>query len=166
MDNSNTEPFLAADTDHPQKEKKSSGCTIPEPRLFVAKTLFIWVATYAFIPLIAADQKHTISATVYAVSLVVLHLVFIVVYFYKVRFRQLDNNWRSLTARVVGLLACVYLLYLVAGHLPKQLGVLSLYLLGLCTVHSLILVLLSVKVEGAVKVPPPELVDNPGMQAA
>lgn len=85
--------------------------------------------------------------------LVALHVVFVVLYFYRVRFRDLDPSRRSLAARVVGLLACVYLLYMVAGHLPKHMGKLAVMLVGLCCVHSLILALLSVEVRA--KAPPP-----------
>ena len=129
--------------------------TLPEPKTFALKCLFIFAATYAFIPLIAAHQRGEVTATVYAALLVTIHVLFIVIYFYRVKLRALDSNWRSLTARVVGLLSCVYLLYLVAGHLPTGLGVLALDLLGLCAVHTLILALLSVRVgEAEAKAPP------------
>ena len=84
--------------------------SLPEKRLFLAKCVFVWAATYAFIPLIAAHQRGRITATVYASLLVAIHVLFIVIYFYKVNFRRLDGSWRSLAARVCGLGACVYLL--------------------------------------------------------
>ena len=134
-------------------------CELQDPTLFLAKNLFIWVATFAFIPLIAADQAGRISSLIYAVLLVALHVVFIVVYFWRVQFRSLDANRRSLAARVVGLLACVYLLYVVAGHLPERLGMLALMLVGLCVVHSFILALLSVRVRATTKPRPPVAAD-------
>lgn len=121
-------------------------CELIQPRLFVAKTLFIFAATFAFVPLIAANAEGRISGIVYAVILVVLHVVFLVVYFWRVRFRELDPNWRSLVARCLGLAASVYLLYLVAGHLSDNLGQLSLELLGLCAVHTFVLLLLTIRI--------------------
>ena len=48
-------------------------------------------------------------------------------------------------ARILGLLFCIGLLFLVAGQLQQKLGILALELLGLCAVHTLILALLMVK---------------------
>ena len=59
----------------------------------------------------------------------------------------------------LGLLACVYLLYVVAGHLPERLGMLALMLVGLCVVHSFILALLSVRVRATTKPRPPVAAD-------
>lgn len=119
---------------------------MPNPKLFTAKTLFIWAASFAFVPLVAANNDGRISAVVYAVVLVVLHVLFLVIYFWRVKFRDLDPGWRSLTARCLGLLASVYLLYLVAGSLPDDIRLLTLDIFGLCFVHTLVLLLLTLKV--------------------
>lgn len=124
-------------------------CQLLQPRLFIAKTILVWAASFAFIPLIDANETGRISALVYAAILVVLHVLFLIIYFWRVRFRELDPNWRSLVARIMGLLASVYLLYLVAGHLSTNLGTLSLELLGLCLVHTFILLLLTIRINSA-----------------
>lgn len=120
--------------------------SIGEPRLFLKKTAVIILASYAFIPLIAANQAGHLSAVAYGTVLVALHLFFIAVYAYRVQFRKLDADWRSLALRVIGLLACAWLLYVVAGHMPSSLGLLAVELLGLCAVHTLVLALLMVEV--------------------
>lgn len=120
--------------------------SMPNPKLFAAKTLFIWAASFAFVPLVAADNDGRISAVVYAVILVVLHVLFLVIYFWRVRFRELDPSWRSLTARCIGLVASVYLLYLVAGSLSDDITRLTLDIFGLCFVHTFVLLLLTLKV--------------------
>lgn len=124
-------------------------CQLLHPRLFVAKTIFVWAASFAFVPLIDANEEGRISAVVYAVVLVALHVLFLIIYFWRVRFRELDPNWRSLVARVLGLVASVYLLYLVAGHLSTNLSTLSLELFGLCLVHTFILLLLTIRITSA-----------------
>ena len=121
------------------------GCTVRlvSPRLFLTKTAVIVVASYAFIPLIALHNAGRISAIAYASILVALHVAFIVIYLYRVRWRELDGgDRRSIAARVLGLVACIYLLYLVADHLADGLGLLAIELLGLCVVHTVILALL------------------------
>ena len=125
------------------------GCTVrlASPRLFLTKTAVIVVASYAFIPLIALHNAGRISAIAYASILVALHVAFIVIYLYRVRWRELDGgDRRSIAARVLGLCACVYLLFLVAGHLADGLGLLAIELLGLCAVHTVILALLMTSV--------------------
>mmetsp|Transcript_22109 Transcript_22109/g.71200 ORF Transcript_22109/g.71200 Transcript_22109/m.71200 type:complete len:136 (+) Transcript_22109:325-732(+) len=94
-----------------------------------------------------SNELHVILCRRYAVILVALHVLFLVIYFWRVPFRELDSNWRSLVARLLGLAASVYLLWIVAGSLPANLGLLAIDLLGLCCVHTLILLLLTVKVE-------------------
>ena len=104
------------------------------------------VAAYAFIPIIALHDDGELTAIAYASILVALHIVFVVIYFWRVKFRKLDPNNKSLCARLVGLLFCLMLLALVAGSFEDDLSKLAMELLGLCAVHSLILALLSVRV--------------------
>ena len=49
-------------------------CELQDPKLFLAKNLFIWVATFAFIPLIAADQAGRISSLICLRSAPSMHL--------------------------------------------------------------------------------------------
>jgi hypothetical protein len=119
---------------------------LTNPKLFLQKTLVIVLASYAFIPLIALHNGGEISALIFALILVILHLAFIIIYIYKVKFRELDGDRRSLIMRILGLIVCVGLLVLVAEFLPDKLWLLAIELLGLCLVHTFILCLLMVEV--------------------
>ena len=90
-------------------------------KLFLTKTAIIVCATYLFIPLIALHNKGKVSSTAYAGILIALHVCFIIIYCYKVRFGSLDPSWRSLWARILGLLFCIGLLFLVAGQPSEHL---------------------------------------------
>jgi len=92
-----------------------------------------------------------ISALAYAIILVSLHVGFVVIYLWRVRFRELDGgDYRSIAARVLGLAFCIVLLWLVAKFTTTsddvKLWVLAIELLGLCAVHTLILTFLMVRV--------------------
>ena len=149
----------------PSPPEAKRGCTVrlASPRLFLTKTAVIVVASYAFIPLIALHNAGRISAIAYASILVALHVAFIVIYLYRVRWRELDGgDRRSIAARVLGLVACIYLLYLVADHLADGLGLLAIELLGLCVVHTVILALLMT----VVRLPNNPVEDEVSMQGA
>mmetsp|Transcript_19345 Transcript_19345/g.38654 ORF Transcript_19345/g.38654 Transcript_19345/m.38654 type:complete len:181 (-) Transcript_19345:31-573(-) len=146
----------------------SNRLELVSPRQFVLKNLFIFAATYAFIPIIGEHDEGKIAGLTYALILIGLHVLFIVVYFWKVNFGQLDPDKNTLCARVVGLIFCLLLLMLVAGNLSDgDLSLLAIELLGLYAVHSLILALLSIRVRDNVaedgthwkpaRAPPPAL---------
>uniref|UniRef100_A0A7S4AZD3 Uncharacterized protein n=1 Tax=Chrysotila carterae TaxID=13221 RepID=A0A7S4AZD3_CHRCT len=100
---------------------------------------------------VAAGLVFPISALAYAIILVSLHVGFVVIYLWRVRFRELDGgDYRSIAARVLGLAFCIVLLWLVAKFTTTsddvKLWVLAIELLGLCAVHTLILTFLMVRV--------------------
>ena len=68
-------------------EKRERWLELPNPVMFAAKAAFVWAATFAFVPLIAARQAGRLSALAYALVLVALHLLFIAIYFWRVKFR-------------------------------------------------------------------------------
>lgn len=119
---------------------------IVEPSLFVRKTLSVFVLAFALLPLISL--KSQVPALAYIGALVVLHIGVLGVYFYRVRFRELDPDWRSLVARVAGLGLMVYLLLLVSkfdaeapmSTLAMQMGVVSV-------LHTLVLLFLMARVD-------------------
>ena len=82
-------------------------------RLFVRKTATVILATVALIPL--ASLKSGMPLGLYLGSLVVLHLFVLALYVYRVRFRELDPDWRSLAARVLAIGFVLYLLAAVEG---------------------------------------------------
>lgn len=108
----------------------------------------MFALTYLLLPLIWYKSK--LPAAAYAAGLIVLHVVVLVVYCYKVRFRQLDPNWRSAAARILGLCFSIYLLLMVSSWADSnvtdvvafacQLGV-------LCLVHTVILAFLMVQLD-------------------
>ena len=119
---------------------------LSEPRLFVIKTVSVFALAFALVPLLAMKQE--LSAQLYAGSLVVLHVFVLGVYFYRVRFRELDPDARSLIARVLALVVVVYLLSAVSAFDQEApLTTLALQMLGISILHMAVLLLLMVRVE-------------------
>mmetsp|Transcript_54399 Transcript_54399/g.174432 ORF Transcript_54399/g.174432 Transcript_54399/m.174432 type:complete len:156 (-) Transcript_54399:64-531(-) len=114
--------------------------------LFLQKALVTIVASYALLPVLAA--KATLPAVVYVVVLIVIHLVVLSVYLYRVSFLGLDVDWSSLLVRLVALAGMLWLLSRTVhwmdhdhmGKLAWQIGV-------LCLLHLVILAVLMVRVE-------------------
>ena len=119
---------------------------LTDPQLFFKKTAIIILASYGFIPLIYFHNEGEISALVFAMILVALHLAFLIIYLFRVKFGKLDGDRKSLIYRILGLCFCVVLLILVAEFLPSKIWLLAIVLLALCVVHTLILLLLMVEV--------------------
>ncbi|RJQ08288.1 MAG: hypothetical protein C4558_08295 [Dehalococcoidia bacterium] len=117
---------------------------LSNPRLFVVKTGSVFVLSFALVPLL--QWKGDIPALAYTSSLVALHIFILGIYLYRVRFRDLDPDRRSLVARVLGLAITVYLLSATStfdadSSIPR----LALQMLGVSFVHMLILALLMVR---------------------
>eukprot|EP00756_Hemistasia_phaeocysticola_P055111 Hpha_TRINITY_DN31024_c0_g1::TRINITY_DN31024_c0_g1_i1::g.63919::m.63919 len=119
--------------------------TAKERRLFLQKTLLVVVVTFALYPLIR--MKSSVPKLAFAIALIALHVVVLFVYFYKVKLKTLDPDWRAVTGRVVALILMIGLLFLAARN--EQNGndvVLLLEMAGLCVIHTFILLLLLVRV--------------------
>ena len=121
--------------------------SLPDKPLFFKKTLVIVLASYLFLPLMGLHDDGEITSLAYATILVSLHLFFLLIYFYRVRYKDLEADSSSRTFRVLGLVFCVILLLLVAGNLDNDLKMLAVELIALCAVHTVILAFLMVKVE-------------------
>ncbi|KAG8463905.1 hypothetical protein KFE25_000073 [Diacronema lutheri] len=121
-------------------------------RLFLKKSLFVVVLSYALVPLIAF--KQSIPAALFTVGLVVLHVLILVVYVYRVRIRQLDPDWRAFSARIVAIGFALWLLDL-ATKLEggKDVAKLCANMLVLCAAHCFVLALLTVRVVRAAEQP-------------
>lgn len=122
--------------------------------------IFVFALTYLLLPLIWF--KSSLPAALYASGLVLLHVVVLGVYCYKVHFMQLDPNWRSAAARLLGLAVCIGLLLLVSDWADSNIAslfVFALQLLVLCAVHTLILAFLMVRVA------PNEVMDGQSQQS-
>lgn len=120
--------------------------SLTNPRLFILKTLSVFALSLALVPLVAMKQQF--PAVLYAGGLVVLHIVVLLVYVYRVRFRDLDADRRSLIARVVALAVVSYLLFAASSfEAGTPLMPMTLQMLGVSALHTIILALLMVRVE-------------------
>lgn len=117
---------------------------LSNPRLFAVKTASVFVLSFALVPLL--QWKDDLPALLYTGSLVGLHVFILGVYLYRVRFRDLDPDRRSLVARVLGLAITVYLLSATSAFdADSSIPQLALQMLGVSLVHMLILALLMVR---------------------
>ncbi|MSQ29943.1 MAG: hypothetical protein EXR68_05600 [Dehalococcoidia bacterium] len=117
---------------------------LTHPRLFLVKTTAVFLLSFALIPLL--QWKGDIPALVYTGSMVGLHVIILGVYLYRVRFRDLDPDRRSLIARVLGLAITVYLLSATSTfHADSSIPRLAAQMLGVSLVHMGILALLMVR---------------------
>ena len=129
---------------------------LPDRALFVRKTATVFVLAFVLVPLV--DLKHQLPALIYAGALVALHVVVLGVYLYRVRFRELDADWRSLVARVMALVLVTYLLSAVSGFeegTPQSW--LAAQMFGISMLHTSVLALLMVRVERVEPVPAREM---------
>ncbi len=120
--------------------------SIEDPRLFAVKTVSVFALAFALLPLVSV--KDGLPATLYAGGLVLLHVVILGVYLYRVRFQDLDSDRRSLIARLVALAVMTYLLMVVSSFDPdSSMGTLALQMLAVSVVHMGVLLLFMVRVE-------------------
>jgi tellurite resistance protein TehA-like permease len=121
---------------------------LADTALFIQKTVTVFAVSFALLPLVGL--KSDIPATLYVVSLVVLHLFVLAIYLYRVRFRELDPDARSLVARLLAVAVVVYLLFAVSSFeegAPRS--TLASQMLGLSVLHTAMLALLMVRVRYA-----------------
>ncbi len=117
---------------------------LSNPRLFMVKATSVFVLSFALVPLL--QWKDDLPALLYTGSLVALHVFILGIYLYRVRFRDLDPDRRSLVARILGLGITVYLLSATsASDADSSIPQLALQMLGVSLVHMLILALLMVR---------------------
>lgn len=121
---------------------------LSDPRLFIVKTATVFLLSFALIPLLG--WKDDIPALVYTGSMVGLHVVILAVYFYRVKFRDLDPDRRSLIARILGLAITTYLLSATSSFNPESSTTqLALQMLAVSMIHMGILALLMVRITPA-----------------
>ncbi len=122
-------------------ERPTLRFVLSDSGLFVKKTVAVFVLSFALIPLV--DVKGELPALLYAGALVILHVFVMGIYLYRVRFRELDADVRSLLARVLALVVVTYLLFAVSSFEEgSRLSTLALQMLGLSALHTVMLVLL------------------------
>jgi hypothetical protein len=98
-----------------------------QPRLCMQKTGLVVVASYSLVPLLMS--KSSLPAWVYGLLLIVIHVLVLLVYLFRVRFMQLDADRRALAARVLGLGFSVWLLTVVHARTHARTPV-DAYLVG------------------------------------
>lgn len=119
---------------------------LQEPRLFLIKAASVLALSLALLPILAI--KSSIPAFVYVGALIVIHIFVLAIYFYRVRFRDLDPNFRSLIARLIALVVVTYLLAVVSRFEPESSWTtLSYQMLGITAFHALLLALIMVRVD-------------------
>ena len=74
----------------------------------------------------AMHDDGDIGAYAYAGLLITIHVLFIIIYLFRVKFTSLDNSRYGFWSRVLGLVFCAMLLGLVSDSLDKNvLGLLA-----------------------------------------
>lgn len=105
----------------------------------------VFVLSFALIPLL--QWKSDLPAMAYAGSIVVLHIFILGIYLFRVKFRDLDPDRRSLIARILGLVITSYLLSTTSSFSAESSTTqLALQMLGVSLVHMVILALLMVRI--------------------
>jgi len=124
-----------------------------QPRLFFRKTAVTGAATFALLPLISL--KSDIPALAYLIGLVLLHIVVLGLYVYRVSFRDLDGDFRSLVARVLALGVVTYLLLAFSSfQADASRAELFAQLVFVGLLHTIMLLLLMVRVRLGGDMPP------------
>lgn len=119
--------------------------SMEERRLFIRKTVTVLLASLALVPLTAG--KSEVPASLYLGALVVLHIFILGLYLYRTQVRDLDQDWRSLLARVFALAVVVYLLMAVSRFdLAESMRAAVLQALGVAALHTIVLALLMTRV--------------------
>ncbi len=119
---------------------------VDNPGLLGAKVLTEFVAAFALLPLIS--EKARIPSLLYVGFLLALHLVVLVAYVYRVRFRDLNPDWRTLGARLVGVAVVIYFLVLVSDFRAGQsVARIAWTLTVISVLHAVVTALLMLRVE-------------------
>ena len=119
---------------------------LEEPRLFLTKALSVFLLSYALLPILAI--KNSIPALLYVGGMIVIHIFVLGIYGYRVRFRELDHNLRSLVARLVALAVVTYLLVVVSRFEDdSSWDTLAYQMAGITVFHALLLALIMCRVE-------------------
>ena len=117
--------------------------TLVDRRLFLGKTACVFALTLLVVPLAAVADG--LPADLYVIGLIALHVFVLGIYLYRVRFRDLDPDPRSLVARIAALVVVVYLLAAMADF-RTDLVMLAVQMVVISLLHTLVLALLMIRV--------------------
>lgn len=119
---------------------------LEELRLFIIKALSVLVLSYALLPILAI--KSSVPAYFYVSLMIVIHILVLGIYLYRVRFRELDASYRSLIARLIALGVVTYLLVIVSRFADDaSWTTLALQMAGVTVFHALLLALIMFRIE-------------------
>jgi len=118
-----------------------------KPILFLKKAALVVSGSFSLLPLIMYKSK--LSGIVYATCLILIHVVVLAVYLYKVKFRELDVDRSSLGGRLLGLTVTIWLLTVVSRWTEgtSSIIILGLQMVVVSIVHASVLSFLMVAVE-------------------
>ena len=113
--------------------------------LFTRKTVAVFGLSLLVVPLV--ELQGGLPAMAYVMGLIALHLFVLAIYCYRVRFRELDPDARSLVARVGALAFMVYLLVVVSDFEESTpTSTLLLQMLVISVLHTVVLALLMTRI--------------------
>jgi hypothetical protein len=113
---------------------------ISNQKLFLKKAATLFMASIALVPLI--HYKLYIPATLYIGSLLILHLLFLYMYFMQVPWREIGKNKKALSLRLTSIIFLIYLLTLI--KLEGETTVVITRLILVFIIHLLILLFMMV----------------------
>ncbi len=128
--------------------------------LFIKKTVAVFALSLLVVPLVG--MKGGFPATLYLVGLIVLHVFVLGIYLYRIRFRELDHDFRSLIARIAALAFVGFLLVPVSefdDSTPRS--TLIWQMLGVSVLHTAVLLLLMVRASRPDAYPRSSIADEP-----
>ncbi len=112
--------------------------------LFIRKTIAVFAASFALVPLL--ELRSAVPALLYVAGLVVLHVIVLVIYLFRVPMRQLASSWRGVTARVLALAVVFYLLVLLSRFdEDASQATLAAQLFLVAVLHAIVLLLISAR---------------------
>ena len=113
--------------------------------LFIRKTIAVFAASFALLPLL--ELRSAVPALTYVVALVVLHVIVLIVYLFRIPMRQLASSWRGVAARVLALAVVFYLLILLSSFdEDASRATLAAQLFLVAVLHAVVLLLLSARI--------------------
>ncbi len=126
-------------------------------QLFVRKTIAVFASSFVLLPLL--EFRSTVPALLYAAALVVLHVIVLVIYLYRVTPSQLVESWRGVMGRVLALAVVFYLLVLLSRFDDDaSRSMLAAQLLAVAVLHGVVLLLISARLHRSGKDPEPSIV--------
>lgn len=114
-----------------------------DKKLFVRKLVMLLGFSAGIIPLLL--YKNYFGAALYVILLLLLHLYFLVVYLWRVRWKELLNNKLGFVIRAAAILFFTYLLSLLRSG--EEIASVIVFLCISVSIHIALLLLLMVRVE-------------------